>query len=146
MTTSLINRNCGTPRISQDIIASCKGARAERTSYRKNWNVYSDGIHPVRALTRLFLYLLIGVKASLSHYPHDSVFAAISVANSITLYNHSLANALTGCMPSEYTFQFLETVVHLEYHKTLLRQARESGRNAQAIERTGMYILIVYIQ
>jgi predicted aconitase len=33
-------------------------------------------------------------------------FAAISVANSITLYNHSLANALTGCMPSEYTFQF----------------------------------------
>jgi hypothetical protein len=39
----LINRNCGTPRISQDIIASSKGARAERTSYRKNWNVYSDG-------------------------------------------------------------------------------------------------------
>jgi hypothetical protein len=37
----LINRNCGTPRISQDIIASSKGDRAERTSYRKNWNVYS---------------------------------------------------------------------------------------------------------
>jgi hypothetical protein len=35
----LINRNCGTPRISQDIIASSKGARAERTSYKKNWNV-----------------------------------------------------------------------------------------------------------
>jgi hypothetical protein len=36
------------------------------------------------------------------------VFDAISVANSITLYNHSLANALTGCMPSEYTFQFFQ--------------------------------------
>ena len=55
----LINRNCGTPRISQDIIASSKGARAERTSYRKNWNVYSDGIHPVRALARLWLYRVI---------------------------------------------------------------------------------------
>jgi hypothetical protein len=52
----LINRNCGTPRISQDIIASRKGVRAERTSYRKNWNVYSDGIHPVRALARLLLF------------------------------------------------------------------------------------------
>jgi hypothetical protein len=42
-----------------DIIASSKGARAERTSYRKNWNVYSDGIHPVRALARLWLYRVI---------------------------------------------------------------------------------------
>ena len=55
----LINRNCGTPRISQDIIASSKGARPERTSYRKNWNVYSDGMHPVRALARLWLYRVI---------------------------------------------------------------------------------------
>jgi hypothetical protein len=53
-----------------------------------------------------FLYLLIGVKASLSHYTHKSVFAAIYVVSSITLNNHSLANALTGCIASEYTFQF----------------------------------------
>jgi hypothetical protein len=53
-----------------------------------------------------FLYLLIGVKASLSQYTHKSVFAAIYVVSSITLNNHSLANALTGCIASEYTFQF----------------------------------------
>ena len=55
----LINRNCDTPRISQDINASSNGVRPERTSYRKNWNAYSNGIHPARALARLWLYRVI---------------------------------------------------------------------------------------
>jgi hypothetical protein len=90
----LINRNCGTPRISQDIIASCKGARAERTvfvylltglPYLNSTCIYilvqgflaeyTSISYIYWARLPCFLYLLIGVKASLSHYPHESVFA-----------------------------------------------------------------------
>ena len=46
-----------TPRISQDIIASGKGIGKEYTKYRNNWNTYTDGIHPMRALTKLWLYI-----------------------------------------------------------------------------------------
>jgi hypothetical protein len=46
-----------TPRISQDIITSGKGIGKEYTTYRKNWNIYTDGIHPMRALTKLWLYI-----------------------------------------------------------------------------------------
>ena len=48
-----------TPRISKDIIALGKGRGKEYTKYRKKWNTYTDGIHPIRALTKLWLYRII---------------------------------------------------------------------------------------
>jgi len=50
-----------TPRISQDIIASGKRIGKEYTKYRKNWNTYTDGIHPMRTLTKLLLYRIIAL-------------------------------------------------------------------------------------
>ena len=42
-----------TPRFSQDVIASNKGRHRSTVGHTKNWNLYSDGIHPSRLLSRL---------------------------------------------------------------------------------------------
>ena len=47
------------PRISQDIIDSRKGRKKRKTTYRKNFTLYKDGIHPEETLANLWLYKFI---------------------------------------------------------------------------------------
>jgi len=61
----LINK-CNTPRISQDIISSCKRKNKVHIRYRKNYNLFQDGIHPLRPLIKLWSqkFLLLADKLS----------------------------------------------------------------------------------
>ena len=55
-----------TPRFSQDDIASSKGRHRSTVRYTKNWKLYSDGIHPSRLLSRLWLFRLIELAVELA--------------------------------------------------------------------------------
>ena len=55
-----------TPRFSQDVIASSKGRHRSTVGYTKNWNLHSDGIHPSRLLSRLWLFRLIELAVELA--------------------------------------------------------------------------------
>ena len=46
------------PRISLDIIQSSK-KRGQNTKYRKNFNLFYDGIHPIRQLATLWIHKII---------------------------------------------------------------------------------------
>ena len=54
-----------TPRFTTDIIASHKKTDT-RTKYRKNYNLYYDGIHPIRPLAKLWMYKLIRFASKIS--------------------------------------------------------------------------------
>ena len=58
----LLNR-VKSPRLSLDVVQSKKGKRPQKTKYSKNWNAYTDGIHPVRVLARLWAYRIIELVA-----------------------------------------------------------------------------------
>jgi hypothetical protein len=51
--------NIKTPRFTTDIIAPHKKRTETRTKYRKNYNLYHDGLHPIRALAKLWMYKVI---------------------------------------------------------------------------------------
>ena len=55
-----------TPRFSQHVIASSKGRHRSTVRNTKNWNLYSDGIHPSRLLSRLWLFRLIELAVELA--------------------------------------------------------------------------------
>ena len=61
----LINK-FNTPRISQDIISSCKRKNKVCIRYRKNYNLFQDSIHPLRPIIKLWLqkFLLLADKLS----------------------------------------------------------------------------------
>ena len=55
-----------TPRLSLDIIASHKKSKLSCTKYRKNFNLYTDGIHPSIPLTKLWAYKIIALANSVT--------------------------------------------------------------------------------
>ncbi|CAG2223879.1 unnamed protein product [Mytilus edulis] len=62
----LINRLYSTPRISQDFILSNKTKRDTKVKYRKNFNLTSDGVHPIRAVNKLWMLKFIDLALELS--------------------------------------------------------------------------------
>ena len=48
-----------TPKFGIDILAPTKRAIYKVTKYRKNVNLYYDGVHPIRPLSKLWLYRIL---------------------------------------------------------------------------------------
>ena len=55
-----------TPRLSLDILQAHKKATDPKTKYRKNYNLYHDGIHPIRPLAKLWMYKILGLAKELN--------------------------------------------------------------------------------
>ena len=54
-----------TPKFSSDIIASHKRASCSKTEYKKNYNLFHDGIHPNRILSKLWMYRILKLASEL---------------------------------------------------------------------------------
>ena len=54
-----------TPKLSRDIIHSHKPSNRKICTYKKNYNLYHDGIHPSRPLAKLWRYKLFRVALEL---------------------------------------------------------------------------------
>ena len=59
-----INRK--SPRLSQDLIASHKGQYSNSVIYKKNFGLLHDGVHPIRALVKLWMNKMIQVSSEVS--------------------------------------------------------------------------------
>lgn len=57
----LINRLFATPRISQDMILSNRYKHDRRTTYKINYCLLTDGVHPCRILSKLWIYKFISL-------------------------------------------------------------------------------------
>ena len=55
----LLLNNVVTPKFGIDILAPTKRAIYKVTKYRKNFNLYYDGVHPIRPLSKLWLYRIL---------------------------------------------------------------------------------------
>ena len=56
-----------TPKFSSDIIVCHKKASCSRTKYKKNYNLFHDGIHPNRTLSKLWMYRIIKLASELEY-------------------------------------------------------------------------------
>jgi hypothetical protein len=55
----LLLNNVVTPKFGSDILAPTKRAIYTVTKYRKNFNLYYDEVHPIRPLSKLWLYRIL---------------------------------------------------------------------------------------
>ena len=54
-----------TPKFSSDIIASHKRASCSKTEYKKNYNLFHDGIHPNIILSKLWMHRILKLASEL---------------------------------------------------------------------------------
>jgi hypothetical protein len=64
--TCLTLNDIKTPRLSLDILQAHKKATDPKTKYRKNYNLYHDGIHPIRPLAKLWMYNILRLAKELN--------------------------------------------------------------------------------
>lgn len=51
--------NVTIPRLAQDIIIASKPRTQNEVKYRKNFNLFHDGVHPLKPLAKLWLHRML---------------------------------------------------------------------------------------